>query len=170
MAALSLATARVPAYGRHGSLAQGSQKCARTIPSVFQAGRRAHRAGGDRRSSQRISAQAPTDVGLPPEFKTAIDAFVTENPVVAFIKGTKEMPQCGFSNTVVQILNTTGVPYTTVNILENDMLRSGMKAYSSWPTFPQIYIGGEFFGGCDIMIEAYTKGELNEALEAALNA
>lgn len=64
-------------------------------------------------------------MSLPSEFKSAIDTFVVENPVVAFIKGTKEMPQCGFSNTVVQILNTTGVPFTTVNILENDMLRSG---------------------------------------------
>ena len=67
-----------------------------------------------------------------------------------------------------QILNTLQVPYETVNILEDDRLRTGMKAYSQWPTFPQVYVGGEFYGGCDIMIAAYQSGELAEALEAAL--
>ena len=106
--------------------------------------------------------------GLPPELKQSIDDFVQENTVVVFMKGTKEIPQCGFSNTVVQILNQLNVPYVTVNILENDMLRNGMKEYSLWPTFPQVYIGGEFFGGCDIMIESYQSGELQEVLEIAL--
>jgi monothiol glutaredoxin len=90
--------------------------------------------------------------------------------VVVFLKGTKDMPLCGFSNTVVQILNALDAPYVTVNILEDDLLRSGMKEYSAWPTFPQVYVGGEFFGGCDIMIASYQSGELAEVVEAALNS
>lgn len=108
--------------------------------------------------------------GLSPELRSAIEQFITENKVVAFIKGTKQFPQCGFSNTVVQILNSTSVPYVTVNVLEDELLRSGMKEYSQWPTFPQVYINGEFIGGADIMIAAYTSGELAETLEAAMNS
>ncbi|KAK9789370.1 hypothetical protein WJX73_006920 [Symbiochloris irregularis] len=74
----------------------------------------------------------------------------------------RSVPQCGFSNTCVQILSMSKVPFETVNILEDDLLRSGMKEYSQWPTFPQVYIAGEFFGGCDIMIESFQKGELPE--------
>ena len=106
--------------------------------------------------------------GLPPELKQSIDDFVQENTVVVFMKGTKDMPMCGFSNTVVQILNQLNVPYVTVNVLDNDVLRNGMKEYSMWPTFPQVYVSGEFYGGCDIMIESYTSGELQETLEIAL--
>lgn len=84
------------------------------------------------------------------------------------MKGNRQFPQCGFSNTCVQILNTMDVPYETVNILEDEKLRQGMKEYSSWPTFPQIYIDGDFFGGCDIAIEAYQNGELKETLEKAM--
>lgn len=87
---------------------------------------------------------------LTPELEQAIDKFLSENKVVLFMKGNKQFPQCGFSNTCVQILNTLNVPYETVNILEDDNLRQGMKEYSAWPTFPQLYIDGEFFGGCDI--------------------
>lgn len=86
------------------------------------------------------------------------------------MKGTKEMPMCGFSNTVVQIMNALNAPFVSVNILEDELLRSGLKEYSQWPTFPQVYIDGEFFGGCDIMIQAYQSGELAEVLEAALNS
>ena len=86
------------------------------------------------------------------------------------MKGTKEMPMCGFSNTTVQILNSLNIPYVTVNILEDDLLRVGMKEFSQWPTFPQVYIDGEFFGGCDILIASYQSGELAESLEAALNS
>lgn len=68
------------------------------------------------------------------------------------MKGTKDFPQCGFSNTVVQILKSLNVPFETINILENDLLRQGLKEYSNWPTFPQLYIDGEFFGGCDITV------------------
>ncbi|KAI7837451.1 hypothetical protein COHA_008709 [Chlorella ohadii] len=102
--------------------------------------------------------------------RAAIEEFITANKVVAFIKGTKQFPQCGFSNTVVQILNTMGVPYVTVNVLEDDLLRSGMKEFSQWPTFPQVYVAGEFVGGADILIQSYTSGELSEMLEAALNS
>lgn len=108
--------------------------------------------------------------GLSPELRSAIDTFISENKIVLFMKGTREMPLCGFSNTVIQILNTMNAPYVTVNILEDDLLRNGMKEYSSWPTFPQVYVDGEFYGGCDIMIAAYQNGELAEVLEAVLNS
>lgn len=120
------------------------------------------------RTSNRI--QAMSGGGMPPELKSSIDDFIEENAIVVFIKGTKEMPMCGFSNTVVQILNSMDVPYVSVNILDNDMLRAGMKEYSMWPTFPQVYIGGEFYGGCDIMIESYQRGELHEVVEIAVNS
>jgi len=84
------------------------------------------------------------------------------------MKGNKMFPQCGFSNTCVQILNALQVPYDTVNILEDESLRQGMKEYSAWPTFPQLYIDGEFFGGCDITHESYLSGELKELLEKAM--
>lgn len=90
--------------------------------------------------------------GLSPELKSSLDKVVTSDKVILFMKGTKDFPQCGFSNTVVQILKTLNVPFETINILENEMLRQGLKEYSSWPTFPQLYIDGEFFGGCDITL------------------
>lgn len=89
---------------------------------------------------------------LTPELKTTLDKVVTSSKVVLFMKGTKDFPQCGFSNTVVQILRSLNVPFETINILENEMLRQGLKEYSNWPTFPQLYIEGEFFGGCDITV------------------
>ncbi|KAF5958592.1 hypothetical protein HYC85_005817 [Camellia sinensis] len=107
---------------------------------------------------------------LTPELKTTLDKVVTSQKVVLFMKGTKEFPQCGFSHTVVQILKSLNVPFETINILENDMLRQGLKEYSNWPTFPQLYIDGEFFGGCDITVEAYKSGELQELLEKILSS
>ncbi len=89
---------------------------------------------------------------LTPELKQSIDDFLAKHKVVLFMKGNKQFPQCGFSNTCVQILNIMEVPYETVNVLEDEKIRQGMKEYSSWPTFPQIYIDKEFFGGCDIAI------------------
>ncbi|MEY3867447.1 MAG: Grx4 family monothiol glutaredoxin [Microcoleaceae cyanobacterium] len=97
-----------------------------------------------------------------------IDELVKNNKVLVFMKGNKLMPQCGFSNTVVQILNTLGVPYETVDVLSDPEIRQGIKEYSNWPTIPQVYIKGEFIGGCDIMIELYEKRELQEKLEVAL--
>lgn len=105
---------------------------------------------------------------LTPELRTTLDKVVASQKVLLFMKGTKEFPQCGFSHTVVQILTSLNVPFETINILENDMLRQGLKEYSSWPTFPQLYINGEFFGGCDITVEAYKAGQLQELLEKAL--
>ncbi|WIA11895.1 hypothetical protein OEZ86_002881 [Tetradesmus obliquus] len=107
--------------------------------------------------------------GMAPQLKGAIDNLIQSNKIVVFMKGTKQFPQCGFSNTVVQILRNVDAPFETVNILENEALRTGMKEYSQWPTFPQVYIDGEFFGGCDIMIEAYQSGELTELLERIKN-
>lgn len=89
---------------------------------------------------------------LTPELKSTLDKVVQSHKVVLFMKGTKDFPQCGFSNTVMQILKLLNVPFETLNILENEMLRQGLKEYSNWPTFPQLYIDGEFFGGCDITV------------------
>ncbi|NJK66250.1 MAG: Grx4 family monothiol glutaredoxin [Microcoleus sp. CSU_2_2] len=97
-----------------------------------------------------------------------IDELVKENKIMVFMKGNKLMPQCGFSNNVVQILNTLGVPYETVDVLADPEIRQGIKEYSNWPTIPQVYINGEFIGGSDIMIELYQKGELQEVVEVAL--
>ena len=103
-----------------------------------------------------------------PEVKAKIDKLVSENKIMVFMKGSKLMPQCGFSNNVVQILNTLGVPYETLDILADPELRQGIKEYSNWPTIPQIYIDGEFVGGSDIAIELYQSGELQQMVEVAL--
>ena len=105
---------------------------------------------------------------MTPEVKTRIEQLVNENKVVVFMKGSKLMPQCGFSNNVVQILNTLGVPYETVDILADQEIRQGIKEYSNWPTIPQIYLNGEFVGGSDIAIELYQSGELQQMVEVAL--
>jgi monothiol glutaredoxin len=89
-----------------------------------------------------------------------IDNEVKANEVVLFMKGTPQFPMCGFSGQVVQILDYLGVPYKGVNVLENDELRQGIKAYSNWPTIPQLYVKGEFVGGCDIIREMFQAGEL----------
>lgn len=78
------------------------------------------------------------------------------------------MPQCGFSNNVVQILSTLGVPFETVDILADNEIRQGIKEYSNWPTIPQVYVNGEFLGGSDILIEMYQKGDLQQMVEVAL--
>lgn len=83
------------------------------------------------------------------------------------MKGTKLMPMCGFSNNVVQILNTLGVPFETLDVLEDYEIRQGIKEYSNWPTIPQVYINGEFIGGSDVLIELYQKGELQQLVEVA---
>lgn len=103
-----------------------------------------------------------------PELKERIDNLVNQNKIVIFMKGTKLMPQCGFSNNVVQILNTLGVPYETVDVLEDYEIRQGIKEYSNWPTIPQVYLDGDFLGGSDVMIEMYQSGELQQKVEVAL--
>jgi monothiol glutaredoxin len=95
-----------------------------------------------------------------------ISKTIAGNDVVLFMKGTKNMPQCGFSGQVAQILGYLGVDYTDVNVLEDMGIREGIKAYSEWPTIPQLYVKGEFVGGADITREMFQAGELQELLEA----
>jgi monothiol glutaredoxin len=97
-----------------------------------------------------------------------ITKLLTDNKIMVFMKGNKLMPQCGFSNQVVQILNILGVPYETVDVLADQDIRQGIKEYSNWPTIPQVYINGEFVGGSDVMTELYQKGELQQMVEVAL--
>ena len=97
-----------------------------------------------------------------------IDSLINQNKIMVFMKGNKLMPQCGFSNNVVQILNMLGVPYETVDVLDDQGIRQGIKEYSNWPTIPQVYINGQFVGGSDIMIELYQSGELQQMGELAL--
>jgi monothiol glutaredoxin len=97
--------------------------------------------------------------------KNQIQQTIDGNRVVLFMKGTKQFPQCGFSHTVVQILKTTGVPFETVNVLADPSVREGIKVFSNWPTIPQLYIDGKFVGGCDIVREMHTNGELEKLLK-----
>jgi monothiol glutaredoxin len=102
------------------------------------------------------------------ELKAKIDKLLKDNKVLVFMKGSKLMPQCGFSNNVVQILNTLGVSYETIDVLADSEIRQGIKEYSNWPTIPQVYINGEFVGGSDILIELYQNGELEQMVTVAL--
>ena len=90
---------------------------------------------------------------------------VTGNRVVLFMKGTPQFPQCGFSARVVQVLSHLGVPFKGVNVLEDMEIREGIKAYANWPTIPQLYVNGEFVGGCDIVLEMFQEGELQSMLK-----
>jgi monothiol glutaredoxin len=103
-----------------------------------------------------------------PDIDSRIQDLITKNKVLVFMKGTKLMPQCGFSNNVVQILNMLGVSYETVDVLSDPEIRQGIKDYSNWPTIPQVYVNGEFIGGSDILIDLYQKGELQEKIEVAI--
>jgi monothiol glutaredoxin len=93
-----------------------------------------------------------------------IKSEVEGNPVVLFMKGTPVFPQCGFSARVVQILSHVGVPFKGINVLEDMEIREGIKAYTNWPTIPQLYVGGEFVGGCDIITEMFQAGELQSLM------
>ncbi|MFA6312881.1 MAG: Grx4 family monothiol glutaredoxin [Sterolibacterium sp.] len=100
-----------------------------------------------------------------------IDETVKGNPVVLFMKGTPQFPQCGFSATVVQILKACGInQFAAVNVLADPEVRQGIKDYANWPTIPQLYINGEFVGGCDIVKEMYQTGELQKELEKVASA
>ena len=92
---------------------------------------------------------------------------VTANRVVLYMKGTPQFPQCGFSGQVVQILDYLAVPYKGVNVLASDEMRQGIKEFSNWPTIPQLYVKGEFIGGCDIVREMFQAGELQSHLKGA---
>ncbi|MEM8781174.1 MAG: Grx4 family monothiol glutaredoxin [Cyanobacteria bacterium P01_G01_bin.49] len=105
---------------------------------------------------------------MTPQLKERIDQLLNSHKILVFMKGNKLMPQCGFSNNVVQILSTLGVPFETIDVLADEEIRQGIKEYSNWPTIPQVYINGEFLGGSDIMIEMYQKGELQQQVEVAL--
>jgi monothiol glutaredoxin len=98
--------------------------------------------------------------------ETRIKDTVTGNDVVLFMKGTKAMPQCGFSSRVAGVLNFMGVEFADVNVLSDEEIRQGIKAYSDWPTIPQLYVKGEFVGGCDIITEMTLSGELDQLFEA----
>lgn len=97
---------------------------------------------------------------------TRIDEIVKANDVVLYMKGTKTMPQCGFSSRVAGVLNYMGVDYADVNVLADDEIRQGIKDYSDWPTIPQLYVKGEFVGGCDIITEMTLSGELDQLFDA----
>ena len=105
------------------------------------------------------------------DIQSEIDQHVKAHKVVLFKKGNKVWPQCGFSATVIEILNHLGAEYETHNVLADPELRAGIKIYSEWPTIPQLYIDGEFMGGCDIAKQMFQNGELKTALEevGALN-
>ncbi|WP_438986254.1 Grx4 family monothiol glutaredoxin [Marivivens donghaensis] len=94
-----------------------------------------------------------------------IKETVTSNDVVLYMKGTKTMPQCGFSSRVAGVLNFMGVDYADVNVLADEEIRQGIKEYSDWPTIPQLYVKGEFVGGCDIITEMTLSGELDELFQ-----
>lgn len=89
---------------------------------------------------------------------------IAANPVILYMKGTADFPQCGFSSRVVEILNRCGVEFVAVNVLEDPEIRQGIKDYANWPTIPQLYINGEFIGGCDIVSELFANGELQKLL------
>ena len=99
------------------------------------------------------------------DVKERIDALVKANDVVLFMKGTALFPQCGFSSRAVAILDHLGVPFETVDVLQDTAIRQGVKEYSDWPTVPQLYVKGEFVGGSDIMMEMFEAGELAQLLD-----
>ena len=101
---------------------------------------------------------------MPAEIKARIDKIVNSNDVTLFMKGTPLFPQCGFSSKAIAILEHLGVAFETVDVLQDPEIRQGIKAYSDWPTIPQLYVKGEFVGGSDIMMEMYQAGELAEFL------
>jgi monothiol glutaredoxin len=101
------------------------------------------------------------------DVQAEIEALVTSNPVVLFLKGTPDFPQCGFSARVVQVLARHAVEYEAVDVLADPDIRAGIKEYADWPTIPQLYVGGTFVGGCDIVLEMHENGELAKLLARA---
>ena len=102
------------------------------------------------------------------EVLAQIDEQVKKNKIVIYMKGTPNFPMCGFSAATIQVLDSYNVPYASVNVLENPAIREGIKHYSSWPTIPQVYINGEFVGGCDIVREMHESGELEPLIRAVV--
>jgi len=113
-----------------------------------------------------VSTHQLADIRTMNPVQQKIDSIVKGNPVVLFMKGTAQFPQCGFSGRAVQILKACGVTeIKTVNVLEDEAIRQGIKDYANWPTIPQLYIHGEFVGGSDIMMEMYQAGELQQLID-----
>lgn len=106
-------------------------------------------------------------MALSTELRGRLDELVKTHKIVLFMKGNKQFPQCGFSARVVQLLNQAGAKYETVNVLADGDVREGIKEYSDWPTIPQLYIDGEFQGGCDIVIDMAASGELAKKVSVA---
>ena len=102
------------------------------------------------------------------EVTDRIESAIKQNKIVLFMKGTRNFPQCGFSAATVQIFESLGAPFGTVDVLADQELREAIKRYSNWPTIPQVYINGKFVGGCDIVRELYESGELQEMVKSAL--
>ncbi len=96
-----------------------------------------------------------------------IEEQLNTNPIILYMKGTPDFPQCGFSGQAVAALNAVGKPFSYVNIFEDPEIREGLKVYSNWPTFPQLYVNGELIGGSDIVIEMYHSGELHKVIDEA---
>ncbi len=103
------------------------------------------------------------------DVQAKIREIITANPVVLFLKGSKDFPVCGFSGRVIHILSELNANFIDVNVLEDDAIRQGIKTYANWPTIPQLYVNGEFIGGCDIMNEMFESGELKTLLESSAN-
>jgi len=101
------------------------------------------------------------------DVQSKIAEQIRDNKILIYMKGTPAFPQCGFSAAVVDVFNRLGAPYQTVNVLDDPEIRDGIKAFSNWPTIPQIYIEGKFIGGCDIVREMYSRGELQPLVQAA---
>ena len=99
------------------------------------------------------------------EIKNKIEAMINQNEVLLFMKGTPTMPQCGFSAAVVGVLNHIGINFESINVLQDQEMREGIKVFSDWPTIPQLYVKKEFVGGCDIIREMHENGELSEYLQ-----
>ncbi|MBI1817659.1 MAG: Grx4 family monothiol glutaredoxin [Deltaproteobacteria bacterium] len=104
------------------------------------------------------------------ELMNHIKSMIDKNKIVIFMKGTPNLPMCGFSAATIELFNRIGVPYETVNVLENPQIRDGIKAFSNWPTIPQVYVGGKFIGGCDIVHEMDGRGELEPLVKSAVAA
>lgn len=101
------------------------------------------------------------------DIKNQITKEIAENPVVLYVKGSRQFPQCGFSKAVMDVFDRLGVAYETRDVLSNPDLREGIKQFTQWPTIPQVFIDGKFVGGCDIVREMYQKGELQELVKKA---
>lgn len=99
------------------------------------------------------------------DVNSRIEEQIRSNDILLYMKGTPDFPQCGFSGQTVAALNAVGKPYAYVNIFEDPEIREGLKVYSNWPTFPQLYVKGELIGGCDIVVDMYQSGELQKLLE-----